>query len=64
MLRFNVQHGKRFTQVCLGIVLDDPLSLVSDGVKTDKIRRFENHRPQKLNAASTRQQLVVRPNEF
>ena len=35
-----------------------------DGVKTDEIRRFENHRPLKLNGSSIRPHLVGCPREF
>jgi len=35
-----------------------------DGVKTDEIRRFENHRPLKLNGSSIRPQRVGCPREF
>jgi hypothetical protein len=35
-----------------------------DGVKTDEIRRFENHRPLKLNGSSIRPQRVGCPGEF
>jgi hypothetical protein len=35
-----------------------------DGVKTDEIRRFENHRPLKLNGSSIRPQRVGYPREF
>ena len=34
-----------------------------DGVKTDEIRRFENHRPLKLNGSSIRPQLFGCPRE-
>jgi len=35
-----------------------------DGVKTDEIRRFENHRPLKLIGSSIRPQRVGCPREF
>jgi hypothetical protein len=35
-----------------------------DGVKTDEIRRFENHRPLKLTGSSIRPQRVGCPREF
>ena len=35
-----------------------------DGVKTDEIRRFENHRPLKLNGSSIRPQRVGCPRGF
>jgi hypothetical protein len=35
-----------------------------DGVKTDEILRFENHRPLKLNGSSIRPQRVGCPREF
>jgi hypothetical protein len=34
------------------------LKAVSDGLKTDETRRFENHRHQKLNASSMQHRLV------
>jgi hypothetical protein len=43
------------SQPCVGDV---------DGVKTDEIRRFENHRPLKLNGSSIRPQRVGCPREF
>ncbi len=32
--------------------------IVSDGLKTDETRRFENHRHQKLNGSSMQHRLV------
>jgi hypothetical protein len=43
------------SQPCVGDV---------DGVKTDEIRRFENHRPLKLTGSSIRPQRVGCPREF
>ena len=45
-------------------IASEPCVGDGDGVKTDEIRRFENHRPLKLNGLSIRPQRVGCPRGF